>query len=1041
MVWKTDAAGVMTYVNRGWIEYTGLDVEDSALGGWLALVHPDDEHASAALWLRSVHGGEDFEAYFRIRHRDGLYRWHLNRAHPQRDGAGRVVGWFGTATDVEDQKRAALTFALTERERRCTEEANRLKDEFLANMNHELRTPLTAILGWARVLRTHALSEETRVRALEKIERNGAVQVRLIEDLLDASRILAGALTIDLAPVDVALVVETALAAARPGCEAKGIALRSTADPAVGVVQADAGRLQQVMDELLSNAVEFTPAGGSVDVRLDASSKPSTPAACASRCGTRGRGSAPTSCPTSSSGSGRPTAAPRARTAASCSASRSPAASSRSTEARSTSRARAKGVGRRSPSPSPALGAEVAAAPARTCDRVAPSMSSLLRASSFCAAHPRPPPPRAAGGASLAVPAGPGQQALALRVEAGGVRVHACSAAPCSPDGGPLVAPPEGPAPRLDQAKAVSLPLDGGRAVARVDVPGDAEGSAWVLLVAAPLAGKGADPVVVWSGWTGVPRGEEGEERRAVVIVEPPAHGGAGARVLVGERREDVTLCGRAALVAAQALDPATLGLARGASMQNLGAEERARAIRLTAERARGPAPSSSVRVLRATAASSAFDKRLAALTDGDPATAGSENKAGEGRGEFVTMSAPEEVGITGFDVIVRPTEDVPEGAAPKRFYLATPSSLFEVTMPEDAWKQPAGTRYTIKLPAEIRASCLAVVLDEAFPHGAKDPRVTIAEIEARTAFDGATPEALAGALAGGGDRAGGAAAILMSSGPAGVGAAIGAYDKLDEAGQRLAERAIDAAPCSVQAPFYARHLGSASAGVAAPMESDPALAHTRDRLHRCGHASAQALADLIVKGAPRAKVLAADELAALAPAEAVAPLLDAIGAVDDATRRDLRAALARAARIPRAFPALHDELAAEKLAGRSETAAIDLLRAAGPSLGQIEGAPAAFASLAARATSVRGRFLLQGAGRGARARGGRARRRLPAPLAARGRGRSRARPRRRGGRDRSSARARPRRLCSGTQTHASARPRWRPSPRPRPSRARRPCP
>src|SRR5262249_24092169 len=118
---------------------------------------------------------------------------------------------------------------------------------------------------------------------------------------------------------------------------------------------------------------------------------------------------------------------------------------------------------------------------------------------------------------SLAVPPGPGQQALALRVEGGGVRAHVCAAAPCTPDGGTVVTAPEGPRPVPGKAKAAAITLAGGRAVARVDVPGDAQGSTWVLLVAAPLAGKGAEPVVRWSGWTGVSRGEEGEEHGAVV--------------------------------------------------------------------------------------------------------------------------------------------------------------------------------------------------------------------------------------------------------------------------------------------------------------------------------------------------------------------------------------------------------------------------------------------------------------------------------------------------------------------------------------------
>jgi HEAT repeats len=595
-------------------------------------------------------------------------------------------------------------------------------------------------------------------------------------------------------------------------------------------------------------------------------------------------------------------------------------------------------------------------------------MPSLLRVSLLLAALAVAVPARADGGLTLAVPAGPGQQSLALRIEAAGVRARACGAGPCSPDGGLLVAPPEGPAARLDQAKAVTVTLDGGRAVARVDVPGDAEGAAWVLLVAAPLAGNPAEPVVVWSGWTGVPRGEDGEERTAAVVVETQ---GSSARVLVGERHADVTLCGRPALVAVRALDPATLALARGASAQSLGDEERARATKLTAKRARALPEGSpaSARVLRATAASSAFEKRLAALTDGDAATAWSENKAGDGRGEFVSMSAPEEVGIVALDLIVRPTEDLPDGAAPKRFYLATPDALFAVTMPEDAWRQPAGTRYTVALPAEIHASCLAVVLDEAFlvggsAGGSRDPHVTLAEVEARTAFDGATPDALAGALAGGGERSRAAAALLVRSGPVGVAASVSAFEKLDEAGRRLAESVIDAAPCSAQVPFFAARFAVAGGAEGrpspAPLEVDPELAHARDRLRRCGRASAPALVELVARGAPRAKLLAADELAALAPAEAVTPLLDALAAADDATRRDLRAALARAARDPRAYRALGDELAPARFAARPETVAIDLLRAAGPSLAQVRGGAAAFDGLATPAASFRVRYLLQ---------------------------------------------------------------------------------
>lgn len=590
------------------------------------------------------------------------------------------------------------------------------------------------------------------------------------------------------------------------------------------------------------------------------------------------------------------------------------------------------------------------------------TLAALAALALAAPAAAQPPGPSLA----LSVPPGPGQQALALRTEGGAVRARVCaSAVSCTPDGGALLPLPEDVRPLLARARLTTVPLAGGRAVARVELPGDAPEAAWVMLLAAPLAGKGSEPLIVWSGWTGVIRGEHGEERSAAVLAEPLP--GGAVRVLVGERRTDVTLCGRPTLVGARALDPGTLELTRGASVQNLGAAERAAAIKLTAERARGaPTPASEVRLLRATAASSAVEKKFATLTDGDLATAWSENKIGDGRGEFVSLATAPEVGITSLDLVVRPTEEVPDGAAPRRLYLATTDALFEVTLPEDAWQKPPGTRYAVKLPAPLHTSCLAVVLDEAFaPTGKSVARVTLAEIEAHTDFDGATPEALAGALAGGGERSQAAAALLARAGGAGVQAAMGVYEKLDDAGRLLAASVIDAAPCAAQVPFFAERFAAASSAPArskpAPGEVDPELLHARDRLRRCGRAAAPALVKMVAEGVPRARTAAADELSVLAPVEAVPVLIDAIAAAgaDDALRRELRSALARAARSPRALPVLREEVAKARLDARSETVAIDLLRAIGPSLGRVDGASEAFAAVAAQRTSFRSRYLL----------------------------------------------------------------------------------
>jgi hypothetical protein len=572
----------------------------------------------------------------------------------------------------------------------------------------------------------------------------------------------------------------------------------------------------------------------------------------------------------------------------------------------------------------------------------------------------------------LSTAGGHGQQALGVRVEAGGVRVKVCASGKCAPDGGAAIALPDEVKGSIAGATVKSSALTSGREIVRVDVPVEKgePGATWTLLLAAPLAGKGSDPVVVWTGFVGVNKGEHGEGRVNVIVDEPASK--SARRILVGERREDVTLCGRPTLVAAKEIDPATLELTRAASVQNLGADERAKAVKIVATRvAAGEAPTSSVRLLHASAASSAVDRVFGSLTDGDAETIWSENKAGSGEGEFVTMSSSDDVGIVSFTITVRPSADVEGGAAPRTLYLASPTKLFEVKMPEDAWKQPPGTRYSVKLPEELRASCVAVALGDTF--GAvnkgdltsKLPRVTLAEIDATTTFGAATPEALVGALAGGGERARAAAALLSRGGSAATAATIAGYEKLDAAGKQLAVAIVDGATCHEQAPFFAgafaRLVAMKEKPRGAPGEANPELAHARDQLRRCGRASGDALAQLVVEGKPEVSRLAAVELALVAPAESVPVLVSALDKADEAGRRELRAALAHAVKSSRAERAFEVELGAAKLATRSPTTAIDLLRAAGSTLPKIEGAKPAFAALATPSAPMATRFLLLG--------------------------------------------------------------------------------
>ena len=169
---------------------------------------------------------------------------------------------------VEELARHAGLAADNARLYREADEANRVKDEFLATLSHELRTPLSAILGWTRLLRSRKLDEPATVHALETIERNTKLQAQLVEDLLDVSRIITGKLRLETRPVDVLTVIESAVDTVRPSADAKAIRLETALDSPGGLISGDPDRLQQVVWNLLSNAIKFTPRAGRVEIRL-----------------------------------------------------------------------------------------------------------------------------------------------------------------------------------------------------------------------------------------------------------------------------------------------------------------------------------------------------------------------------------------------------------------------------------------------------------------------------------------------------------------------------------------------------------------------------------------------------------------------------------------------------------------------------------------------------------------------------------------------------------------------------------------------------
>ena len=265
--------GDATYLSPGFLSMTGLRREQAMGFGWIDAVHPDDRDRLMSSWQEALHSQVIFQAEFRFRVATGEYRWYRTRVVPDRDEDGNVIGWVGAAVDLHelhlalDERAAALTKA--EHARHVAEEASHLKDEFLATASHELRTPLNAIVGWVHVLQSGALADDDQRRqAVNAIDRNAKMQTRLIEDLLDVSRMIQGRVSLTVAPIDLRGVIESAVETIRHAATAKNIDIQ--VDPPADVIPiiGDEHRLQQVIWNLITNSVKYTPRGGTIAIRF-----------------------------------------------------------------------------------------------------------------------------------------------------------------------------------------------------------------------------------------------------------------------------------------------------------------------------------------------------------------------------------------------------------------------------------------------------------------------------------------------------------------------------------------------------------------------------------------------------------------------------------------------------------------------------------------------------------------------------------------------------------------------------------------------------
>jgi len=256
LAWMARPDGHIFWYNRRWYDYTGTTAEEMEGWRWQSVHDPSVLPEVLARWHESITRGDPFDMVFPIRGADGQFRPFLTRVNPLRDAGGRIVYWFGTNTDVSDIKRME----------QALRDADRRKDEFLATLAHELRNPLAPIRNSLQILKMPRVDVGTAQRTREMMERQVNHLVRLVDDLMDVSRVVRGKIELRKAPVEMASIVARAVETAQPLLDAHQHRLDITIADGSMLVDADAVRLTQVVSNLLINAAKYTEAGGQIEV-------------------------------------------------------------------------------------------------------------------------------------------------------------------------------------------------------------------------------------------------------------------------------------------------------------------------------------------------------------------------------------------------------------------------------------------------------------------------------------------------------------------------------------------------------------------------------------------------------------------------------------------------------------------------------------------------------------------------------------------------------------------------------------------------------
>lgn len=274
MIWVCDPDGTASWFNKPWLDFRNLSLEDALCEGCFSNIHPEDEPWVKETQHEAFIAGEAFSVEFRTRAADGQYRWIHVKANPVHDNDGKVVSYLMSSLDVTDrigmEENLRRSLANERAARSDAEEANRLKDEFLAGLSHELRTPLTTMLGWTELLMKPKIRESELIDGLQVIQRSSKLQLQLINDLLDMSRISIGKINLEFEYAELYDTIESVVDLVQTSASEKNISVKLIEPKAPIVVRMDPDRFTQIVWNLLSNAIKFTPSNGKVVIEVGA---------------------------------------------------------------------------------------------------------------------------------------------------------------------------------------------------------------------------------------------------------------------------------------------------------------------------------------------------------------------------------------------------------------------------------------------------------------------------------------------------------------------------------------------------------------------------------------------------------------------------------------------------------------------------------------------------------------------------------------------------------------------------------------------------